>query len=50
MSILSKKFILAAAVTAVCALPVSPALAAGEKIVAAFHNLAEPFDVFMLGQ
>jgi inositol transport system substrate-binding protein len=29
------------------ALPSSPALAAGEKIVAAFHNLAEPFYVFM---
>ncbi len=38
---------LAAAVAAVCAMPVSPAFADGEKIVAAFHNPAEPFFVFM---
>jgi hypothetical protein len=50
MSMLSRKFSFAAAVTVACALPISPAFAAGEKIVAAFHNLAEPFDVFMLGQ
>ena len=43
----SRKTMLAAAVAAVCAMPVSPAFADGEKIVAAFHNLAEPFFVFM---
>ena len=48
MSMLSRKFSFAAAVTAACALPISRP--SGEKIVAAFHDLAEPFDVFMLGQ
>jgi inositol transport system substrate-binding protein len=43
----SRKMMLTVAVAAVCAMPVSRAFADGEKIVAAFHNLAEPFFVFM---
>lgn len=47
MSSKSRSWRYGAAMVLAMALPVSPALAAGEKIVAAFHNLAEPFYVFM---
>ena len=47
MSNRTRHTLLSAAVAVAFGLPASPALAAGERIVASFHNMAEPFFVFM---
>ena len=47
MHAIPKKMLLTTTLAAAFAFPASPAMAEGERIIAAFHNLAEPFYVFM---